>query len=445
MPRAIYNSTIKHSAIKHPAISNLADARAIPRLVNCVLCPASLPFCVRILLLLPAFILLSRNFAPAADWHLPEQQLARKIVAVTGPGAIALTVNNRSSLGQRDAEIIQNGLRGEMEALGLRFARPEQAAATVTISLSENLTSFAWVAEIRQAAGESAVVMVATPRSGGAPAGHDSVPMALHKTSLWAQDDPILDVAVLEENTAPTHIAVLGTEKVSLYRAQAGKWVLDQAFEIAHSRAWPRDLRGRLVLGKDRLFDVYLPGVICQSTAAAPVGLNCRDSDDPWPLGGAGTSLNAFFSPARNFFTGAIAPTLGKFAMVPKFYSAGPVPREKYALWLFAATDGRIHLIDGVSERTSDFGWGSEIAGVKTACGSGWQILATERGDPSQDSIRAYEFPDRDPVAVTAPADLPGTITAVWTETKGDSAIAIVRNSDTGSYEAFRLAVACNQ
>jgi hypothetical protein len=155
--------------------------------------------------------------------------------------------------------------------------------------------------------------------------------------------------------------------------------------------------------------------------------------------------LNAFFSPARNFFTGAIAPTLGKFAMVPKFYSAGPVPREKYALWLFAATDGRIHLIDGVSERTSDFGWGSEIAGVKTACGSGWQILATERGDPSQDSIRAYEFPDRDPVAVTAPADLPGTITAVWTETKGDSAIAIVRNSDTGSYEAFRLAVACNQ
>jgi len=440
MRKAIYNSTIKPSAI-----SNSADAAAVLDIGNCVLRPVSLRPCMWVFFLLLGFTLLTPNSAPAADWHVPEQQLARKIVAVTGPGAIALTVNNRSSLGRRDAEIIQNGLRGEMEALGLRFAKPEQAAGTVTISLSENLTSYVWVAEIRQAAGESAIVMVSTPRTGGTGASHDSVPMLLHKISLWVQNDPILDVAVLEENAAPTHIAVLGAEKVSLYRAQGGKWLPEQTLEIAHTRPWPRDLRGRMILGKDHLLDVYLPGVICHSTAAAPAALNCHDSDDPWPLGVAGTPLNAFFSPSRNFFTGAITPALGKFATVPKFYSATPLPREKYALWLFAATDGRIHLLDGLSEQIATFGWGSEVASIKTACGSGWQVLATEAGDQPQDSIRAYEFPDRDPVAVTAASDLPGVISALWTETRADTVIAIVKNPEAGSYEAFRLAVACNQ
>ena len=60
--------------------------------------------------------------------------------------------------------------------------------------------------------------------------------------------------------------------------------------------------------------------------------------------------------------------------------------------------------------------------------------------------MRAYEFPDRDPVAVSAAVDFPGGIvTALWTEAKGDTAIAVVRNRETGSYEAFRLAVACGQ
>ena len=43
------------------------------------------------------------------------------------------------------------------------------------------------------------------------------------------------------------------------------------------------------------------------------------------------------------------------------------------------------------------------------------------------------------------PIDLGGEVTTLWTEAKGDSAIAVVRNRETGSYEAFRLAIACNQ
>jgi hypothetical protein len=404
--------------------------------------------------------------ASAADWSGPERQLARKIVAVTGPGAVALTVQNRSSLGKRDSEIVQNGLRGALEDVGIHFAKAEQSIATVAISLSENPASYVWVAEIHQGEGEVAIVMVSTPRPpGSTTAAHESVPLSLRKISLWAQDEPILDVAVVEENATPTRIAVLDAEKVALYRLQGGKWQQEQALAIVHARPWSRDLRGRLIPAKDHLLDAYLPGVICRISAGAPVTLSCREADDPWPLVPAALSggsvsaspnagptsaapapLGAFYAGTRNFFTGALAPGVGKFTTVPKFYSAAFLPRDKYALWFLATTDGRVHMIDGMNDQAATFDWGSDLASVKTSCGAGWQVLATSSEATAGDSVRAYEFPDRDPVAVSAAVDFTGgVITTLWTEAKADTAIAVLRNRETGSYEAFRLAISCSQ
>ncbi len=411
----------------------------------------------------PVAILSLTVFAHAADWNATEQRLARKIVAVTGPGAVALTVENRSSLARRESEAVQNGLRYALEQLGIQFVDGEQAAASVAISLSENPTSYVWVAQIRQGEGDTAVAMVSVPRPGGTPAVHDSMPMALRRTLLWTQDDPILDVAVLEEGATPTRIVVLDPAKVSLYRWQNGKWQTEQVMEIPHSRPWPRDLRGRLIAVKDHLQDVYLPGVSCHSAGGNLLSLNCRDSEDPWPLvandihenfpapGGSTAAAgspaqSAFFAPTRNFFTGVLSPGLGKGGVtVPSFYSAAALPRGKYTLWLFAATDGQVHMIDGMSDRTSSVAWGSDLTMVKTSCGAGWQVLSTTPGEHSGDSVRAYEIPDREPVAASAASDFAGKITALWTESRGNTAVAVVNDPETRSYEAFRLAVACDQ
>jgi hypothetical protein len=190
--------------------------------------------------------------------------------------------------------------------------------------------------------------------------------------------------------------------------------------------------------------------------------LNCRENDDPWPIVPASFNapnvfptansissprmplMKAFFAPTRDFFTGAVTPPIGKFSSVPKFYSAAAVPREKYVLWLFAAADGQVHMVDGVSDQVARLGWGSDLAGVRTQCGAGWQLLATMSAD-NADSIRAYEFPDRDPVAVSAAVEFSGPITALWTEAKGDAAIAVAKNQETGTYEAYRLELACGQ
>jgi len=399
----------------------------------------------------------------AADWAVPEQQLARKIAAVTGPGTVALTFENRSSLGRRDGDIVQNGLRSALEQAGIRFATAEQAGASITISLSENLSSYVWVAEIHQSAAESAVVMVSAPRSGRFTVARDSTPITLNKTLIWTQSDRILDVAILEESNTPIRIAVLSAENVSFYRLVSGKWQGEQVLAISHSKPWPRDLRGRLVLTKDRLLDVYLPGVVCHSNPGSSMTMNCREGDDPWPISqawmfagsssppssslsgnAAAPNLSAFFAPTRNFFTGVVTPAIGKFSTVAKFYSAGFMPREKYALWLFAAADGKIHLVDGMSDQTSLLDWGSDIATLRTSCGAGWQVLATSTSGDG-DSVRAYEFPDRDPVAVSPTMEFSGEVSALWTESRGDSAIAVVNSRETKSYEAYRLGVACSQ
>lgn len=455
MGEAVYNSAIPKAILKSAKRGD--RSKFVARFWRFLF-----PVAILQLTILALTVLTLTTAAHAADWNAAEQQLARKIVAVTGPGAVAVTVENRSSLGRRESEAVQNGLRYALEQLGIRFAEADQAAASVAIWLSENPTSYVWVAQIRQGEGDPAVAMVAVPRPGGPPAVHDSMPMDLRRTLLWTQDDPILDVAVLEESATPTRIVVLDPEKISLYRWQDSKWQTEQVMEIPHARPWPRDLRGKLIIAKEHLLDVYLPGVSCHSVGGNLLSLNCRDNEDPWPLmandirenppaagsstSGAGVAPQfAFFSPTRNFFTGVLSPGLGKGVTVPSFYSAAVLPRGKYTLWLLAATDGQVHMIDGISDRTARVDWGSDLAMVKSSCGAGWQVLSTTSGGRSGDAVRAYEIPDRDPVAASAASDFAGKITALWTESRGDTAVAVVKNSGAGGYEAYRMAMACDQ
>jgi hypothetical protein len=388
------------------------------------------------------FGLIASSFA--SDWTSAEHELALKISAATGPGTVSLEVVNRSSLSKKDLDEIGRGLRAQLEAAGLRTVKPEQAAASIAVSLSENLQSYVWIAEIHQGAGEFSLVMVSTPRGDAPIFGAQPAPLSIRRIPLWAQEQRILDIAVLEESTAPSHIAVLDPEKVALYRFADGHWRQEQALPIAHARSWPRDMRGRMLLRQDHLLDVYLPGVFCQSSGNSPLSLNCRDSDDPWPLSSL-VALGGFFAPTRNFFTGVLSPGIGKQTSTVKFYSAAPVPRPNYTLWVLAGVDGQVHMLDGLSDQTARLDWGSDLASIKTTCGSGWQVLATHAGDNTADAVTAYEFPDRDPVAVSEPLEFSGGVTALWTEAKGNTTVAISRNAETGNYEAFRLAMACGQ
>ena len=382
------------------------------------------------------------------------RQLAYKIAAAAGPGAFALEVTNRSSLDDKSVREVRSALEAQLHVEGVSTAKAEQAMGTVEVVLSESLREYVWTAEIVIGSDEKRVALVSLPRSSMGTPFAAALPIVLKTTLLFAQEQLMLDVALVEM-PGGSHLLVLDEGMVAIFRhqglVQAGRWELEASLAIAHSRTFPRDLRGRLLLRRDHLFDVYLPGTFCRSTsnAGAQLTLTCNDSDDPWPLTPEDGGARAFFAASRNFFTGALSPAIGKISNVPSFYSAAALPRTGYTLWALAAVDGSLHLVDGMTDQVIRGGeWGSDLAAVRSSCGTGTQLLISEsgnlpRGDSERDGLRAFEIPDRDPVAASSAVEFDGRIVALGPESSGGGAAVIVRRKDTGWYEAYRVSISC--
>jgi hypothetical protein len=400
------------------------------------------------LLVFPS-LLFASNLGDAA------RQLADRIAGVSGPGALALEINNRSSLDEKSLREVRGGLESQLRVQGVRTAAADQSMGTVNVVLSESLREYVWTAEISIGTDQPRIVLVSLPRALAATPFASALPITLKKTLLFTQEQPILDAAPVDMWGGP-RLFVLDPTRVAAYIQQSGRWQIEASLPIAHARPFPRDTRGRLLLRRDHLFDVYLPGTICRSSAAAPLTLTCAASDDPWPLIPDDNSINgsniagvrAFYAFARNFFTGALSPSIGKISNAPSFYSAAALPRANYTLWVLAAVDGSTHLIDGLTDqviRAARFG--SDIAAVRSNCGLGAQLLVSEAGDTNRDrvrdTLRAFEIPDRDPVVVSSPLDFDGPITALWPDASLTSAVAIVKREDTGWYEANRISITC--
>ncbi len=376
------------------------------------------------------------------------RQLAHQIAAASGPGAFALEVTNKSSLDEKSVHEVRSALEAELYSEGVHASKTEQAIGTIEVVLSESLREYVWTAEITIGSDEKKIALVSLPRPPTAAPFTAALPITLKATPLFAQEQPILDAALIEM-PGGSRLIVLDASAVSVYRHAAnptGRWELEVSLPITHSRIFPRDLRGRLLLRRDHLFDVYLPGTFCRTNSSTPLALTCNNSDDPWPLTAEDNGVRAFYAAARNFFTGAVSPAIGKISNVPSFYSAAALPRPAYTLWVFAAVDGSLHLVDGVTDQAirAKATWGSDLAAVRSSCGVGTQLLVSESGDSAHDALRAFEIPDRDPVAASSPLEFDGQIAALWPESSGAGAVAIVRRKDTGWYDAYRISISCS-
>lgn len=429
------------------------------------------------------FFLLAAVLVPsslcASSLEDTARQLGHKIAAATGPGDFLLAVVNHSSLDDKSVGEVRGALEAELQVAGVHAAKAAPAMGTIEVVLSESVREYVWTARITIGSEEKKVALVSLPlplpQTGTAFAA--AFPVVLKSTLLFTQERPLLDAAVVDRPEGPRLIA-LDDDMVAIYRRQnenqnrnqganpAGPWELEAQLPIAHARAFPRDLRGRLLLRRDHLFDVYLPGMFCRSnsSATAALTLTCNNSDgqtsgaltsdaltydaltydDPWPLTAEEGSVRAFFAASRNFFTGALSPGIGKVSNVPAFYSAAALARSGSTVWAFAAVDGSLHLVDGMTDQViRGVKWGSDLAAVRSSCGTGAQLLVTGSGVVERDSLRAFEIRDRDPVAVSAAVEFDGQITALWTESGGGGAVAIVQRKDTGWYEAYRVSITC--
>lgn len=355
-----------------------------------------------------------------ADMAAAARELARAVSTAVAHESVSLTLTNKSALAPAHAAEIRRIFESELKSA----ASP---AAEVHLTISENLTAFLLVAEIRRNA-DRQVILESWPRDAVPSTPDADGPLVtLEKKPLWEQDAPILDAA----QTA-TALLVLDPTRVLLVRGDDR-----QSVPIPSTHPWPRDPRGRLSV-TDTAFTAYLPGTICRGAIQPRLSLDCQDSQDPWLLAPGALAL---FASDRNLFQGRIDLAPGGQRDLPAFYSAAPAGDT----WIFAAADGRARVYSGALEiagagPSAIDQWGSDIAAVQTPCGP--RILATRpSGTAAPDAVRPYDLAGGTPNPAGPPLEFSGSITALWSA--GNSATAVSRDLQTGRYAAFSLAPAC--
>jgi hypothetical protein len=389
-------------------------------------------FLVALIFGLPALAQQEPQSLPAAASDFVQQILSRS----GSPSPITVSFQNIANLPQESQESAQNAILNAFRNANVRLVKPEQAIAEVQIAFSEDWQGSVWLATVQQ--GSSSQVIIKKIARAQRVVSSRAPTLTLRKVPVWQQETEILDFFADNQN-----LLVLEPNQLSLYSSDSGQWRLRQTLAVPHQHPWPRDLRGRLEVHGGHI-DAFMPGTRC-SGSISPPSLDCRASDDPWPVD---SELVAFFSPRRNFFTGLIAGQSAGASVVP-FFSGAAWQNADQRMWLFTGTDGRARLFqnDLGSPAATYNGWGSTLAAVHSTCGSGWQLLVTSPSDTVHpDSIQAVEIAGREALPASAPVELPGPVEALWTAGNYNQVVnGVAQSLATGKYEAFTLTAICNQ
>ncbi len=389
--------------------------------------------CMSLLLL---FLAGTRAQQPTPSLGESASEFAQDILSRGLPNAVSVTFENLVNFPADDLRNMKDAILGRFRGASVRITKAESAAAEVQITFSENLQELVWVANVKQN-GSSHVVIKNVARPQRTSASRTPL-VTLQRNVLMMQATPILDF-LHDDKT----LLILEPDEVSVYTSDSGRWKPTAVLGIAHNSAWPRDLRGRIT-GNAKQITVFLPGTICTG-AASPPQLQCRASEDPWPLDSG--QFSAFFATSRNFFTGVLA---GQNAgtSVPAFFSAATWRSNDTQRTLFTGNDGRARLyLNNLSSPAATFNdWGSEAAAIHTNCGSGWQLLISSASNSTRpDNIQAMDFVNRDAVAASSPVEISGPVRALWPSSNGQTVNGVAQSATTGKYEAFTLTASCNQ
>jgi len=401
----------------------------------------------------------------AGPWEKPAAQLAQQVAAILGPGPAQLTVSNRSTLAEADVAGFRRLLEQDLREHGIDSSTPE-GANLIRVTLSENVWERLWVAEVVEG-NRTQVTMVQLDRDAPVVAPAETS-LILQKKRVWNSQDvstpsnqaaaPVL--AALETQAG---LIVLEQEEIVVFSKTATGWHEEKHFYLDANngtrRPLSRDSRGTLTPASDgNGFTAFTAGMECVGTYAPPTIpsvpygewiVHCRTSDDPWPIATGPIAVKAFYNAARNYFTGVVTPNLGVELM--PFYALAPLPRstpiagtsDQPAI-LVNTIDGKTLLVEGgtLKHVSGTRDWGSDFAAMRTGCGPGMQIVVSSSGEAINDSLRVYDLTAQEAVAVSAPLEMGGTVTALWTARDDASTWAVVRKSDN-EYEVDRVAALC--
>ena len=289
-----------------------------------------------------------------------------------------------------DWSSFRNLLQDELRKAGVETAGAVTAATPpelrVRVTLSEDTRGFLFVAEVLNGVNQQITMLPWNPP----PFSPAKRRIAITKKLLWTEQKPILDVLLVDSDS---QMLVLSTDQVSSYRLIGDRWTSSATASLVLPRPMPRDPRGRLEAIAEG-FEVFLPVATCTGAWNLELKLTCAGGIANWP----GTTRTRWVAD-RNVLEGD----------APSFED-----------------------------------WGSDWASIADPCAAGKVVIASSPNS-EHDSVRAYQIRDGQANPVSDPLPLPGPVTALWPAEAPRQATLVVRNLQTGQYEASRLAVACTQ
>jgi len=390
----------------------------------------------------------STSAAPG-PWEQPAAALAAQVAGILGPGQAQLTIRNISSISNSDVAPIRSLIEQNLKTYGVTISGAESANA-IRVTLSESPRQRIWVAEVIEG-DQTQVTMVDLPPA-KAQQTQTAGGVILRKEQLLTGNELVL--ATLEMAGS---LVVLEPQQIVIYANAAGQWQAQERISIPQRIPLARDPRGMLLpTANDLGFEGFLAGIACVGVAptagqASNWSVQCHVSDDPWtiievPVQGSGstTLFKAFYNSSRDYFSGAMTPSLG--ADLPAFYSAALLERAAgNAALLTADVDGKVRLVENGALVTvaGTRDWGSDVAVLHSGCGARMQVIASGSGEAMSDSLRAYDVPALEAVPASAPLMMEGTVTAMWAAPDGKSVLAVVRKA-LNQYEVDRVTALCN-
>jgi hypothetical protein len=355
----------------------------------------------------------------------PEQALtsaAAQLAARTSSllprrATVSLELQNLTPLPATEWSSFRSLLQDQLHKAGVETAGLETAAtppeSRVRVTLSEDTRGLLFVAEVFTGDNRQIAML---PWNLPASA-HARSRVRITNKVLWTQPDPILDILLVDSGS---QMLVLSANRVASYRLMEDKWTPSSTDSLVLSRPLPRDPRGRLEATADG-FRAYLPTATCDGTWKPELRLTCLNGTATWPD-----------TPARWM---ADRNDLESEAMKPPFYtSAGGV---------FAMVDGRVQDRAGQPVAGSE-NWGSDLAGIDEPCGAAFAVIASS-ANAEREEVRVYEVANNQATPASDAMPLPGPVTALWPAESHAQATLVVRNLQTGTYEASRLGLACTE
>lgn len=354
--------------------------------------------------------------------------LARKAASILHGASVTCEVRNLSSLRGREFSDLSAAFQEELQQRGAKVL-PADAAGSVVLTVTENVSSYLGIVQIRRKENSETVMEPLGPIE-GAPITEHLYSLVLHKEFLFVQDSPIVDVVLDRDGKGAF---ALGLQGIAYYKRQGELWVPTGTDRLPVRRLSVREPRGFLYFGIDA-GAAYLPGEMCRYSAVDGKGWSCEKYTEQMPV--------------RSVSPHAVA---GK--KTGPWTSAAQFGTEEATGIVVTGQDGLARLYEDGPDAVAVFpSWGSEIASIHSGCGSGWQLLVTGKGDWTRaDTIQAVEIQERQAQSVSPPIEFTGAVIALHSPemrtaveaSANANAIAVVRNLQTGRYEVYRLSITC--